>query len=169
MAALVFPSEPTVGERYPENPGISGVTQYEWDGKKWVAVPSVVSLGIANQGPGLLVNTFNSYKWPAADGAAGLQLTTDGSGNLSWAVSAAPTLTILTTLEPINGVLSAFTLINAATSAPFTPNPPSNILVFLGGVPQTPGLAYTISGNTIQFFETPLVGSTFYAISSTVI
>jgi hypothetical protein len=168
MAALVFPSAPSTGDRYPVNPGTSGVTQYEWDGGKWNAVLNTVSLGIANQGAGVGTNTFNAYNWPATDGTAGLQLTTDGSGNLSWGVSAVTSFTILGTLEPIDGILSAFTLIDAATSTPFTPTPSTNILVFLGGVPQIPGLAYTVLGNTIQFFEVPLVGSTFYAISSTV-
>jgi len=160
--ALVFPVGPSIGDLYPPDPGVSGVTQYQYDGAKWNAVVSTVSLGSPNQG------AYNDYQWPAVDGTAGLQLTTDGSGNLSWGEPAVPSLTILTTLEPIDGILSAFTLIDASTSAPFTPTPPSNILVFLGGVPQIPGLAYSILGNTIQFFEVPLVGSTFYAISSTV-
>ena len=147
---------------YPPDPGVSGVTQYRYDGAKWNAVASTVSLGSPNQG------AYNDYQWPATDGTAGLQLTTDGSGNLSWGVSAVTSFTILGTLEPIDGILSAFTLIDAATSTPFTPTPSTNILVFLGGVPQIPGLAYTVLGNTIQFFEVPLVGSTFYAISSTV-
>jgi hypothetical protein len=160
--ALVFPTSPAIGQKYPADPGVSGVTQYIWTGARWNAVASTVSLGSPNQG------AYNDYQWPATDGTAGLQLTTDGSGNLSWGVSAVTSFTILGTLEPIDGILSAFTLIDAATSTPFTPTPSTNILVFLGGVPQIPGLAYTVLGNTIQFFEVPLVGSTFYAISSTV-
>lgn len=76
--ALVFPTAPTVGQKYPTNPGISGVTQYQWDGTKWNAVTSNVSLGILNQ------NAYNTYKWPANDGNAGQFLQTDGNGNLSW-------------------------------------------------------------------------------------
>jgi hypothetical protein len=51
----------------------------------------------------------------------------------------------------------------------FTPTPVGNILVFLGGVPQIPGSAYTITGATIQFLGAPLAGTTFYAISSTIL
>lgn len=76
--ALVFPSSPTVGDRYPVNPGTSGVSQWVWTGSVWNTVPSVVSLGVANQ------SASNSYKWPAAAGTTGQKLTTDSSGNLSW-------------------------------------------------------------------------------------
>jgi hypothetical protein len=161
--AIVFPVSPSIGDRYPADPGVSGVTQYEFDGGKWNAVLSTVSLGTANQG------AYNTYQWPSADGVAGRQLTTDGSGNLSWDVTAAPTLEVLGLLEPIDGVASAYTLVLAGTSIPYTPVPSTNIVVFLGGVPQIPTAAYTVSGNTITFTEKPLVGSTFYAISSTVI
>ena len=76
--ALTFPVGPTVGQRYPVDPGTAGVTQYEWDGTKWNAVLSTISLGSPNQG------AFNDYQWPAADGTAGRQMTTDGAGNLTW-------------------------------------------------------------------------------------
>ena len=76
--ALVFPSSPTVGDRYPVNPGTSGVSQWVWTGSVWNTVPSVVSLGVANQA------AVNAYVWPAAIGTAGQKLTTDISGNLSW-------------------------------------------------------------------------------------
>ena len=82
MAALVFPAAPAVGDLYPVNPGTSGVSQWEWDGVKWVTVPTSVSLGTANQ------SAFNAYQWPAADGTSAQQLTTDGAGNLSWAATA---------------------------------------------------------------------------------
>jgi hypothetical protein len=163
--ALVFPTSPSIGDLYPPDPGVSGVSQYQYDGAKWNAVLPAVSLGIANQG------AYNEYQWPAADGIPGRQLTTDGSGNLSWDVTAAPTLAVLSLLEPIDGNTFAFTLVLAGTSPPvfFSPVPSSNIVVFLGGVPQIPGAAYTVSGNTITFNEKPLTGSTFYAISSTVL
>jgi hypothetical protein len=41
-------------------------------------------------------------------------------------------------------------------------------VVFLGGVPQIPVNSYTVAGDTITFTEAPLVGSTFYAISSVI-
>ena len=158
--ALVFPATPTLNQRYPANPGTAGVSQYSWDGVKWNAVLSTVSLGSPNQA------AFNGYTWPLTDGAADKQLTTDGAGSLSWADPASPQLQVLGLLEVIDGILQSFTLVEAGTNIPFSPNPSSNIVVFLGGVPQIPQASYAVSTNTITFTEVPLVGTTFYAISS---
>ena len=160
--ALVFPATPAVGQRYPANPGTAGTSQYRWDGTKWNAVLSTVSLGPTNQ------DAFNAYEWPNADGTSGYQLTTDGTGNLSWTVAAASTLTLLDDISSqFDGTLTIFGLTVGGSA--FTPTPVGNILVFLGGVPQIPGSAYTITGATIQFLGAPLAGTTFYAISSTIL
>ena len=163
MAALVFPPTPALGQKFPANPGTSGVSQWQYDGTKWVTVPTTVSLGAANQG------AFNDYTWPLSDGVAGRQLTTDGAGNLTWDVTASPSLQMLSLLEPFDGNQKAFTLVLPGTSTPVSPNPSTNIIVFLGGVPQTPVASYTIFTNTITFNEAPLAGSTFYAITSVVL
>jgi len=160
MAALVFPAAPSVGDVYPADPGTSGVTQYKWDGTKWNIVPPSVSLGVANQG------AFNQYQWPATDGALNEQLTTDGAGNLSWEVPAAPSLQVLSLLEAFDGSNVAFTLVESGTTTPFTPNPSNNLVIFLGGVPQIPSASFTVAGNTVTFTEAPLAGTTFYAIST---
>jgi hypothetical protein len=162
MAALVFPAAPAVGDVYPANPGTSGVTQYKWDGAKWNVVSSMVSLGVANQG------AFNGYQWPATSGTAGQQLTVDGANGLSWEVPAAPTFQILELLEAIDGTSLSYTLVETGTTTPFSPSPSSNIVVFLGGVPQIPTAAYSVSTNTITFTAPPPVGATFYAVSNIV-
>ena len=160
--AIVFPTTPTVGQLYPANPGTSGVTQYKWDGAKWNAVISTVSLGPTNQ------DAFNSYLWPNTDGTSGYQLTTDGAGNLNWVVPSVPTLTLLDDISSqFDDSLTIFGLTVGGTA--FTPTPAGNLLVFLGGVPQIPGSAYTIVGATIQFLGAPLTGTTFYAISSSIV
>jgi hypothetical protein len=160
MAAIIFPAGPLVGQKFPANPGTSGVTQYQWDGSKWNAVTTTVSLGSPNQG------AFNDYQWPAADGPVGRQLTTDGAGNLSWSATTAPGIQAIGLIEAIDGVSTTYTLCELGTGIFYSPLPPSNIVVFLGGVPQTPGAAYTISGFTITFAGPPLPGTTFYAISN---
>ena len=164
--AILFPSPATAGDIYPPDPGTSGVTQYQFDGTKWNAVLSTVSLGTANQG------AFNNYTWPATDGSVDQQLTTDGAGNLSWEVPAAPSFQLLQLDRPFTGVLGdvAFTLETNPGGVPFTPNPPTNLVVFLGGVPQSPGAAYNVNAgtSTITFTEAPLPGTTFYAISNVV-
>jgi hypothetical protein len=160
--ALVFPTSPVVGQRYPVDPGTSGVTQYVYTGTKWNAVLNTVSLGTSNQ------NAFNGYEWPLTDGVANRQLTTDGAGNLTWDVAATPSLQVLSLLEPFDGIQTAFTLIEFGTTTVFTPSPSTNIVVFLGGVPQQPFASYTVATNTLTFTEAPLAGTVFYAISSIV-
>jgi hypothetical protein len=161
--ALVFPVGPSVGTLYPPNPGVSGVTQYIWQGSRWDAVTPTVSLGSPNQG------AFNDYQWPATDGPVGTQLTTDGTGNLLWDVPAAPSIQVLSLLEPFDGTATSFTLVEFGTTTPFAPFPSTNLVVFLGGVPQVPVNSYTVSTNTITFTEAPLTGTTFYAISTVIV
>lgn len=167
--ALVFPTSPALNERFPVNPGTTGVTQYEWDGSKWNVVTPSVSLGVANQGASAGVNTYNSYKWPATDGGAGEQLTTDGAGNLTWEVPATTELVLLDNISSqFNNLSTSFFL--TLGGQPFTPTPSTNILVFLGGVPQIPGAsnAYEVIGDVIVFDSAPALGTTFYAISSVI-
>jgi hypothetical protein len=160
--ALVFPVGPAIGDLYPPNPGLPGVTQYVFTGTKWNAVLSTVSLGTTNQG------AYNQYQWPSTI-VPGNQLQVDASGNLSWEVPAASSLEILGFLEPFDGTNIAFTLVLAGTSTPFTPVPSSNIVIFLGGVPQLPGASFSVSSNTVTFTQPPLAGTTFYAISSVIV
>ena len=116
MAALVFPSAPTVGQRYPANPGTSGTTQYRWDGTKWNVVFPTVSLGTANQA------AYNNYRWPLLDGAFGEQLTTNGAGILSWEVPATTELVLLDNIGPqFNNLATSFFL--ELGGNPFTPTP----------------------------------------------
>jgi len=161
--ALVFPTSPTVGQRYPADPGTSGVTQYRWTGTSWDTVLSSVSLGSPNQ------DAFNDYQWPNSDGPAGYQLQTDGAGNLSWSLEANASIQALGVTPLFDGVSSTYTLVELGTGTFYTPVPSANIVVFLGGVPQTPTIAYLVSGNQITFTDPPPVGTTFYAISNIVV
>lgn len=165
MAAIVFPVGPSIGTLYPADPGTSGVTQYQWDGAKWNAVYSSVSLGSPNQG------AYNNYQWPALDGTVGQQLTTDGTGNLSWSVTSTPSIQMVGLTPPFDDTTTVFTLVEAGGSTPFIPDPVSNLIVFLGGVPQIPGIAYSVTPgtSTITFADPPLTGTTFYAISNIVV
>ena len=160
--ALLFPNTPTPGELYPIDPGTSGVTQYRWDNTKgvWNAVLSTVSLGTPNQG------AYNSYQWPAADGTAGRQLTTDGAGNLTWSGEADINIQALGITPLCDGFSATFTLVLYGTGTFFTPVPSTNIVVFLGGVPQIPTVNYNVAGNQITFTDVPPNGTTFYAIST---
>jgi hypothetical protein len=161
--ALIFPPGPTTGQLFPANPGTSGVSQWKYDGVKWVAVPTTISLGSPKQG------AFNDYQWPATDGVAGRQLTTDGAGNLTWSGEADVSIQALGITPLCDGLSSTFTLVLYGTGTFFTPTPSTNIVVFLGGVPQIPTVNYSVTGNQITFTDIPPNGTTFYAISNIVV
>ena len=160
MAALVFPSSPVVGQRFPADPGTSAISQWSWDGVKWNTVPVSISLGSPNQA------AYNDYQWPATDGVSGKQLTTDGAGNLTWSGEADLSIQALGVTPLFDGLSATYTLTELGTATFFTPIPSTNIVVFLGGVPQTPTISYSVSGNQITFTDIPAVGTTFYAIST---
>lgn len=62
-----------------------------------------------------------------------------------------------------NGATLTFNL--TIGGAAYAPSPSTNIMVFIGGIAQTPGAlnSYTVSGNTITFTSAPPAGATFYA------
>jgi hypothetical protein len=101
-----------------------------------------------------------------ADGALLVADSTTPTG-LKWAVQAAPGAPYFETLDDVsggfNGVTTSFGLTIASVA--YTPSPASNIMVFIGGIAQTPGAsnAYTIAGSNISFVNAPPTGTTFYA------
>jgi hypothetical protein len=62
-----------------------------------------------------------------------------------------------------NGTKTFFTL--RLGGAPYTPTPPTNLMVTVGGVPQPPGTAYSVSGSTITFTGAPPALATFLAVT----
>jgi hypothetical protein len=156
--ALYFPSSPVAGTRYPANPGTPGVTQYEYDGAKWNAVP--VFLRTNNQA------AYNSYVWPDTKAPTpGFQITDNlADGVLSWEIPGGPFIYIDDISAQFNGIQNIFTLTQGG--APYTPDPLTNIIIVLGGIVQTPGISYTISGPQITFSLAPAPGAAFTAISN---
>jgi hypothetical protein len=73
----------------------------------------------------------------------------------------------LSLLEPFDGTRTTFTIVKSGTSTPFIPTPSTNILIFLGGVVQIPGVAFNIIGDQLTFTAAPLAGTDFYATSPT--
>jgi hypothetical protein len=89
--------------------------------------------------------------------------TTAGAG-LVW--SNPPAIRTLDDLSgSFNGTAITFTL--KVGGSTYTPTPSSNLMIFLGGVPQTPGAgnSYTVSGSTITFATAPATGTTFYGVT----
>jgi hypothetical protein len=116
----------------------------------------------------LLSATANDTPSILGVGTTGQVLTVDlaTATGLKWASQTATAYAIYN-LDDISG---SFT--GAAVSFPLTiggvayaPNPTSNIMVFIGGIAQTPGAtgAYTVSGSTITFTSAPPSGASFYA------
>jgi hypothetical protein len=99
---------------------------------------------------------------------AGFGVIIDGNGALSVNVAALPTAQIvnLGVIEPIDGVETTFTLALYGTTTPFTLNVPGNLAVFLGGVPQLPGDAYSVLGNQVTFVTAPPADTNFLAITA---
>lgn len=63
-----------------------------------------------------------------------------------------------------NGTTSSFTL--RLSGAPYSPTPSTNLMLTIGGVPQPPGSAYTVSGSTLTFVGgAPPTNATFLAIT----
>jgi hypothetical protein len=159
--AYVFPPAPTAGLRYPANPGVIGSAQYFWDTtyNVWNTVDANVKIN---------PDAFNSYTWPTTAGNPYDQLTTDGTGNLSWMPPAEPEFRAYDDISSLfDDTNVAFPLKIGGVS--YTPEPITDIVVFLGGVFQQPGTAYSIlPGVTCQivFVEPPMFGMSFYAMTS---
>lgn len=156
--AYNFPSSPTPGQLYP-SPALNGKTQYSWNSTLgvWEIVQSTIKTN--NQ------NAINNYVWPSNPSTAGSQLTIGSDGVLSWSPAAIPVVKTLTLLETFNGSRVSFTLADPETSNPFSPEPSSNLIVFLGGVPQIVNAAYTVTNEEIIFTEAPASGTVFSAFT----
>ena len=158
MAALVFPSSPSVGQKYPPDPGISGVTQYIYTGTVWNTVPVFVRLN--NQ------QAYNEYVWPDDKSSIpGYQITDNlADGVLSWDLPGGPFIYLDNISNQFDGAQNIFTL--TQNSLPYTPEPLTNIIIVLGGIVQNPGTSYTISGPQITFSLAPAAGASFAGISN---
>jgi hypothetical protein len=161
MAAIIFPPTPSVGDLYPPGAGSPGVSQWEWDGAKWNVVPVFVRLN--NQ------LAYNSYQWPSVIGTVpGYQLTDNlADGVLSWEIPGGPFFYLDDISAQFDGVAFEFTLQRGGSN--FSVDPTSNLIVVLGGIVQTPGSSYTITGandERIRFVSAPAPGATFAAISN---
>ena len=112
--------------------------------------------------------TFTPTGSPAVTVNDGDWLVSDGSTWLLYAVGPTPPtppgLVFLDDLtSQFNGTRVSFIL--RAGGVAITPG--TNLLVFLGGVPQIPGAtaSYTLSGSTITFTEAPRTGTTFVGVT----
>jgi len=79
------------------------------------------------------------------------------------AVAVSPTLMFLDDISgQFNGTATNFTLrLNGIDVSLGT-----NLLVFVGGVPQIPLVSYYVTGTTITFYEAPETGATFIAVTA---
>ncbi len=156
--AINFPAAPSAGDIYPPGSGTVGVSQWQWDGTKWNTVP--VFLRTNNQ------LAYNTYVWPNDKASTyGFQITDNlANGVLSWEIPGGPFIYLDDISSQFDGVTNIFTLNQSGN--PYTPDPLDNIIIVLGGIVQTPGMSYTISGPQITFSLAPAPGAAFTAISN---
>jgi hypothetical protein len=157
--AIVFPAAPTVGQRYPANPGTPGVSQWGWDGSKWVAISTFLKLN--NQA------AYNSYVWPNTKAPTdGFQITDNlADGVLSWEIPGGPFIYIDDISAAFNGTQVLFQLTQGGVN--YIPDPLTNIIIVLGGIVQTPGTSYVIDTfGQITFSQAPATGAAFVGISN---
>jgi hypothetical protein len=114
----------------------------------------------------LLSATANDTPSLLPVGTAGQVLTVDLTTptGLRWSTPAVAAFYNLDDISAsFDGTATSFPL--AIGGVAYTPVPVSNIMVFIGGVAQTPGAggAYTITGSTISFTSAPPSGAAFYA------
>ena len=157
--AIVFPAAPTVGQRYPANPGTPGVSQWGWDGSKWVAISTFLKLN--NQA------AYNSYVWPSTKSPThGWQITDNlADGVLSWEIPGGPFIYLDDISGLFNGAQTLFQL--SQSSVNFIPDPLTNVIIVLGGIVQTPGSSYFIDiFGQITFSQAPATGAAFVGITN---
>jgi hypothetical protein len=157
--ALVFPAVPTVGQRFPANPGTSGVSQWVYDGAKWNTVPVFVRTN--NQ------TAYNAYVWPDTKAPThGWQITDNlADGVLSWELPGGPFIYLDDISGLFNGAQTLFQL--SQSSVNFIPDPLTNVIIVLGGIVQTPGSSYFIDiFGQITFSQAPATGAAFVGITN---
>jgi hypothetical protein len=158
MAAVSFPPTPALNQIYPPGAGTPGTSQWRWDGTKWNTVPVFVRTN--NQ------LAYNAYVWPDNKSPMqGFQITDVlADGVLSWEIPGGPFIYLDDISSQFDGAQNIFTLTQGGL--PYTPDPLTNIIIVLGGIVQTPGMSYTVSGPQITFSLAPAVGAAFTAISN---
>jgi hypothetical protein len=113
-------------------------------------------------------NSANGTVLPLVQGVTagfGVSIDTAGALSVTPAVLPQPTIINLGVLQPLNGTNAVFTLVEYNTTTPVTLTSTTNLAVFLGGVPQLPGDAYSVVGSQITFVSAPPAGITFLGIT----
>lgn len=113
-------------------------------------------------------NSANGTVLPLVQGVTagfGVAIDTAGALSVTPAVLPQPTLINLGALEPVDGTNFTFTLVEYGTTTPVTLTSTTNLVIFLGGVPQLPGTSYTVAGNQVTFVSAPPSGTTFLGMT----
>jgi hypothetical protein len=146
------------------------------DGSQWVLFAfNLGTVTRVNTGTGLAggpITTTGTISLSNTGVAAGTYtlstITVNAQGQITSAASGTVPSQKFVYLDDIssqfNGTASSFTL--RLSGIPYSPTPSTNLMLTVGGVPQPPGSAYTVSGSTLTFVGGgPPANVTFLAIT----
>lgn len=124
-----------------------------------VYVPDGFGIGCSGSGGIYLIP-------PTADTLGGVKqgenIVIDADGTINATVPAVKPPTQLDPL-PFDGITTTFTL--RVDGVPITPTNSVSVLIALGGIIQTAGDAYTVTGSSINFASAPNTAMTFYGVA----
>jgi len=110
--------------------------------------------------------TFTPPASPSYTANAGDWVVSDGTQYLLYAVGPVPaTPPGLVFLDDISASFNGVTTIFALRVGGNLITPGSNLLLFVGGVPQVNGVAYNVAGNTVTFTEAPPANASFIGVT----
>jgi len=150
------PSIPVIGVNLATT-ATTGVVQIGSNIQVSTGVISILNSNTSQKGVVQLNDNLNSTSTTQAATANAVKIAYDS------AVAVSPTLMFLDDISgQFNGTATNFTLrLNGIDVSLGT-----NLLVFVGGVPQIPLVSYYVTGTTITFYEAPETGATFIAVTA---
>lgn len=113
-----------------------------------------------------VAGTFTPPASPTYTANAGDWLISDGTQWVLYAIGPTPgTSPSLTFLDDMSGLFDGARVVFSLRIGGATISPGSNLMIFVGGVLQAPGVSYTVSGSTITFTEAPTSGASFVGVT----
>ena len=139
------------------SPAVGGLVEEQ----EYYVIPGSLNTGIADQ------NNYLSLANTLTDAQTGIRVSITGTGYgavhyLTKTNTIVADGSVTSFVKGFDGVKTVFP-ITAADGQTYAPPAEGHVLVFLNGVLQSPGEAFTVFGTNITFTEPPTVDSQFFA------